>query len=110
MLDNNHFAFKVEKDIVNVDEIVDFINSIPVDKLSADEKAQIFKVLQERFLGFKMPGHVHQSLSLGGVQIVGGHINLNVLDAKSTLESVEKLIEKNPEFIIKIAEVIAKKV
>jgi hypothetical protein len=94
------------------EEVSRVIGSIPVDDLSTNEKAQLFKLLQERLLGFALPGSIEQSLSFGsnqvGVQIVEGSINLNVLDAGTVLQAVEKIIEKDPEFMIKLAGLIAR--
>ena len=108
-MDNNNLPiYKNIEHFVDVDKILDFIENLEVNSLSADDKTRLYTALRKRFLGFDLPSTVNQSLSLGGVQIVGGSINLNLLDAKIILEAVEKMIEKDPEFIVKLAEIIAK--
>jgi hypothetical protein len=106
-MDNNHLPCRRLK--VNAEELLKFIETIEIGTLSPDEKTHIYTALRKKFLGIEIPETVSQSFSLGGIQAVGGNISLNVFDTKILLELIEKMVEKDPEILYKMAEIIAKK-
>jgi len=115
---NNGKIVKIEVcSLKEIDEkIEELLDKICIDELSAADKAKIFKKIQERLFGFYLPGAIDQTLSFGGnqnnqvgVQVVEGNLNFNVFDAKIFQQIVEKMIEKDPEMMIRLAQIIAEK-
>ncbi|NER95361.1 MAG: hypothetical protein F6J86_16235 [Symploca sp. SIO1B1] len=106
-MDNNHLPCKRDK--VNAEDLLKFIETIEVGALSPDEKIQICTTLNQKFLGIEIPETVSQSFSLEGIQPVGGNIGLNIFNPEVLLELLEKMAEKEPEILLKLAEIIAKR-
>ncbi|NEP55984.1 MAG: hypothetical protein F6K31_03035 [Symploca sp. SIO2G7] len=94
---------------MNAEDLLKFIETIEIGSLTPDEKTHIYTTFRKKFLGVEIPETVSQSFSLGGIQAVGGNVNLNVFDTKILLDMVDKIVEKDPEFLIKLAEIIAKR-
>lgn len=94
---------------MNAEEILKLIETFEVGGLSPDEKTRLYTALRKKFLGIEVPETVSQSFSLGGIQAVGGNISLNVFEPKILLELIERMVEKDPEVLYKMAEIIARR-
>ena len=94
---------------MNAEEILKFIETIEVGSLTSEEKTQVYTALRKKFLGFEIPETMSPSLSLGGIQVVGKEVSFNFFEGKILLDMVDKIVEKDPKFLLKLAEIIAKR-
>lgn len=94
---------------MNAEEILRFIETVEIGSLTSEEKTQLYTALRKRFLGIEMLETMSPSLSLGGIQVVGKEVSFNIFDGKMLLELVERMADKDPEILYKLAEIIAKR-
>ncbi|NEP10851.1 MAG: hypothetical protein F6K14_11685 [Symploca sp. SIO2C1] len=94
---------------MNAEDLLKFIETVEVGALTPDQKTELYAALRKRFLGVEIPETLSPSLSLGGVQVVGKEVSFNIFDSKILLDLIERMADKDPEVLYKLAEIIAKR-
>ena len=99
---------KVENEMsTSIDEILKQINSVEVDSLSIDDKVRLYKGLLKKF-GIDSSFNLQ---TLGGSQMIGNTIQINICDRTAMSELISTLVDKlGKEAVIEIISIILEKI
>jgi hypothetical protein len=99
---------KVENEMsASIDEILKQIDSVEVDNLSIDDKVRLYKKLLKKF-GIDSSFNMQ---TLGGSQMIGNTIQINICDRTAMSDLISTLVDKlGKEAVVEIISIILEKI